>query len=58
MYALLALSVILILALKVSFIRVYKQLFGKVIVLGPTICLLALAMTASAGVYYFLVTFF
>ena len=57
-HALLALSVILILALKVSFIRIYKQFFGKVIVLGPTIGLLALAMMASAGAYYFLITFF
>ncbi len=57
-HSLIALSVILILALKVSFIRIYTKFFGKVLALGPAIALLAVAMMASAGAYYFLVTFF
>jgi hypothetical protein len=58
MHGLLALSVILILALKVSFVRIYRQFFGKALVLGPAIGLLALGMVATAGAYYFLLTFF
>ncbi len=57
-HATLALSVILILALKLSFIKIYTQFFGKVLVLGPTVGLLALGMVASAGIYYFLITYF
>ncbi len=57
-HATIALSVILLLALKVSLIRIYKKFFGKVLVLGPTVGILTIGMMASAGAYYFLITFF
>ena|ERR1700690_1435748 len=57
-HALLALSVIALLGLKLSFIRVYRQFYEKVLTLGPLIALLTLGMMATSGGYYFLVTLF
>jgi hypothetical protein len=57
-HASIALSVILLLGLKIAFIRIYQKLFDKVIVLGPAVALLTVGMMSSAGAYYFLVTFF
>jgi hypothetical protein len=57
-HALLSLSVIVLLGLKISFIRVYRQFYEKVLTLGPMIALLTFGMMATAGGYYFLVTLF
>lgn len=58
LHALLALSVIVLLALKISFIRIYQQFHDKVVTLGLLIALLTIGMMASAGGFYLLVTFF
>jgi hypothetical protein len=55
-HALLALSVIALLGLKLSFIRFYRQFYEKALTLGPMIALLTLGMMATSGGYYFLVT--
>ncbi len=58
-----ALYVILLLALKISALRIYRRsaqaiTLSSATVLGPLIVLLALGMAALAGGYYFLVVFF
>jgi hypothetical protein len=53
-----ALAVILLLALKVSFIEIYRQFYSKVLSIGPVIALLALGMIGTSGGYYLLVTRF
>ncbi len=58
-----ALYVILLLALKISALRIYHQAYQNItvsnpLVLGPLIVLLTLGMAALAGGYYFLVTLF
>ena len=57
-HAVFALSVIILLFLKISFIRFYREFFEKVLTLGPMVALLAFGMMATSGAYYFLVTFF
>lgn len=57
-HALLALSVIALLGLKLSFIRVYRQFYEKVLTLGPVIALLTMGVMATSAGYYFLVTLF
>ena len=57
-HAVFALSVIILLFLKISFIRFYRQFYEKVLTLGPLIALLTFGMTATSGGYYFLVTLF
>lgn len=57
-HALLALSVIALLGLKLSFIRVYRQFYEKVLTLGPVIALLTIGVMATSAGYYFLVTLF
>lgn len=57
-HAVFALAVILLLALKISFIEVYRQFYGKVLTIGPVIALIALGMIGTSGGYYFLVTKF
>jgi len=53
-----ALAVILLIALKVSFIRGYRQFYSKVLIIGPVIALTALGMIGTSGGYYLLVTRF
>ncbi len=58
-----ALYVILLLALKIAALRIYRQSARSItlsnpLVLGPLIALLTLGMTALAGGYYFLVALF
>jgi hypothetical protein len=58
MHAVFALAVILLLALKISFIEIYRQFYGKVLTIGPVIALIAFGMIGTSGGYYFLVTKF
>lgn len=53
-----ALAVVLLLALKISFLEMYDQFSGKVLIIGPTIALVALGMIGTSGGYYLLVTKF
>ncbi len=57
-HAVFALSVIILLFLKISFIRFYRQFYEKVLSIGPLVALLSLGMVATSGGYYFLVTLF
>jgi hypothetical protein len=57
-HAVFALSVIILLFLKISFIRFYRPFFEKVLTLGPVVALLSFVMMATSGGYYFLVTLF
>ncbi len=57
-HAVFALSVIILLFLKISFIRFYRQFYEKVLILGPVAALLTFGMMATSGGYYFLVTLF
>jgi cytochrome c2 len=57
-HAVFAFAVIVLLALKISFIEFYPQFSGKIMTLGPVIALLAFGMIAVSGGYYFLVTRF
>jgi len=58
LHALLSFSVIILLALKITFIRIYRQFYSKVLTLGPLIALLTFGMVASSAGFYFLVTLF
>ncbi len=58
LHGLLALSVITLLAVKILFVRVYRQFYGKALTLGPVIALLTFGMVAISAGFYFLVTFF
>lgn len=57
-HAVFAFALIVLLALKISFIEFYPQFSGKIMTLGPVIALLAFGMIAVSGGYYFLVTRF
>ncbi len=57
-HAVFALSVIILLFLKILFIRFYRQFYEKVLTLGPLVALLTIVMIAISGGYYFLVTLF
>jgi len=53
-----ALAVILLLMLKILFLERYQQFSSKVLIIGPTIALIALGMIGTSGGYYLLVTKF
>ncbi|MEW6571313.1 MAG: cytochrome c, partial [Nitrospirota bacterium] len=53
-----ALSVIVLLFLKVSFIRIYKQFYGYVKTIGILIALLTFGMIGTSAGYYLLITKF
>lgn len=58
-----ALYIILLFVLKISALKIYRQIPQKItlanpLLLGPLLVLLTLGMTALAGGYYFLVTLF
>jgi mono/diheme cytochrome c family protein len=57
-HSVLAIAVILLLALKISFLEIYDQFSNKVLVIGPAIALVALGMIGTSGGYYLLVTKF
>jgi hypothetical protein len=51
-----ALTVLVLLCLKVSFVRIYKQFYGQVKTIGILIALLTLGMIGTSGGYYLLIT--
>lgn len=53
-----AMAVAVLLALKVIFIRIYKQFYGQVKTIGLTIVLLTIGMAGTSGGYYLLITKF
>ncbi|MBI5025499.1 MAG: cytochrome c [Nitrospirae bacterium] len=53
-----AFTVIVLLCLKISFIRIYKQFYGKVQTIGLLIALITFGMVGTSGGYYLLVTEF
>jgi hypothetical protein len=53
-----ALAVIVLLLLKVSFVRIYRQFYGYVKTLGILIALLTFGMVGTSGGYYLLITKF
>ncbi len=53
-----ALAVIVLLFLKVSFIRIYRQLYGQVKTIGILIALLTFGMIGTSTGYYLLITKF
>jgi hypothetical protein len=57
-HAVFALSVIILLFIKISFIRCYRQFYEKVLTLGPLIAFFTFLMIAASGGFYFLVTLF
>jgi hypothetical protein len=57
-HAVFALSVIILLFIKISFIRFYRQFYEKVLTLGPLIAFFTFVMMATSGGFYFLVTLF
>lgn len=57
-HAVFALSVIILLFLKISFIRFYRQFYAKILTLGPLVAIISFGMMATSGGYYFLVTLF
>ena len=57
-HAVFALSVIILLFMKISFIRWFRQFYEKVLTLGPLIAFFAFLMIAASGGFYFLVTLF
>lgn len=50
-----ALTVIVLLILKISFVRVYRQFYGKVQTIGFLIAVLSLCMIGTSAGYFFLV---
>lgn len=57
-HAVFALAVIALLTLKISFVMIYRQFYGKVQAIGMTVALLSLGMFGTSGGYYLLITKF
>lgn len=57
-HAVFALSVIILLCLKISFVRFYRQFYGQVKIIGLLIGLITFAMIGTSGGYYLLVSEF
>lgn len=57
-HAVFALAVLVLLFLKVSFVRIYRQFYGYVKTIGILIALLTLGMIGTSGGYYLLVSKF
>ncbi|MDD5773496.1 MAG: cytochrome c [bacterium] len=53
-----SLAVIVLFALKLSYIRIYKQYYGRVQMIGLLIALLTFGMMGTSGAYFLLVTKF
>jgi len=58
LHGVLALTVVFLLALKVSYIRVYRAYYNQAKVLGVVVAVAALGMVATSAGYYLLVTRF
>lgn len=57
-HALLAITVLLLLGLKISFVRIYRQFYSQVKTIGILIALITFGMVATSGGYYLIVTEF
>lgn len=55
-HSIFALTVIILLLLKVSFVRIYRQFYGQVKTIGILIALISLGMIATSSGYYLLIT--
>jgi len=53
-----ALSVISLLAIKILFVRLYRQFYNQVKIIGITIALLTIGLVGTSGGYYLLITKF
>ncbi len=58
LHSVFALSVIILLALKVSFVRFYRQFYNQAKIIGVLIALLTFVMIGTSGGYYLLITKF
>ena len=58
MHCAIAVTVIILVALKVSFNRRYRQFYGKITNIGITLAILTLVMVALSGAYYLFMTDF
>lgn len=57
-HSIFALTILLLFALKASFIRFYRQFYGQAKLLGILIALITFGMVGTSGIYYLLVTEF
>lgn len=57
-HAVFALTIIVLLFLKVSFVRIYKQFYGQVKTIGLLIALITFGMVGTSGGYYLIITHF
>lgn len=57
-HSIFALTIILLFCLKISFIRIYRQWYGKAQILGLLIALITFGMVGTSGIYYLLVSEF
>lgn len=57
-HAVFALSLIILLFIKITFIRLYRQFYDKALTLGPLIAFFSFLMIATSGGFYLLVTLF
>lgn len=55
-HSIFAITVILLIGLKISFIRIYRQFYGQVKTIGILIALISLGMIATSSGYYLLIT--
>ena len=55
-HSLFSLTIIILLAVKISFIRFYKKLYGQARVLGLVTALTTFGMVGTSGIYYLLVS--
>ncbi|MBM4141355.1 MAG: hypothetical protein FJ242_07745 [Nitrospira sp.] len=58
MHAVFALTIIMFLLLKISFVRIYKQFYGQVKTIGLLIALITFGMVGTSGGYYLIITKF
>lgn len=57
-HSIFAFAIVILLVLKISFVRFYRQFYGKVQTIGLLIALLTFGMVGTSGGYYLLVTRF
>jgi cytochrome c2 len=55
-HSIFALTIILLISIKVSFIRIYKKFYGKAQTIGLLIALITFGMVGTSGIYYLLVS--
>lgn len=57
-HSIFALTILVLLGVKISFVRMYKQFYGQARTLGLVIALTTFGMTGTSGIYYLLVSGF